>query len=105
MRATAPSGSPAGSTIAGAIRECGGMGQGVGAKIWPMEPVDWREAGIWLAVFQGKPQGLKDCDSGFMPLKLVFAELHLVSHLIRAITTKFWIVQMISLFVLFYLAS
>uniref|UniRef100_A0A671EIB4 Myotubularin related protein 3 n=1 Tax=Rhinolophus ferrumequinum TaxID=59479 RepID=A0A671EIB4_RHIFE len=30
---------------------CGGMGQGVGAEIWPMELVAWRNAGIWLAVF------------------------------------------------------
>lgn len=30
---------------------CGGMGQGVGAEIWPVELVDWRNAGIWLAVF------------------------------------------------------
>lgn len=52
MRATAPSGSPAGSTIAGAVGGvCGGMGQGVGAEIWPVELVDWGNAGLWLAVF------------------------------------------------------
>ena len=64
------------------------------ARVWgAAEPIDWRDVVIWLAVFclRQAPASIGPPPTTcFAPLKLVFAELCLVSFfLFTVIMTKF----------------